>query len=337
MPEQTIGDLGEFGLISRISGGAGNRTGAVVLGIGDDTAALRVTPGRLLLATCDVQVERVHFLRDAASPSQIGHKSLAVNISDIASMGGIPRFALISLGLPKDTPVAFVDGLYEGIYALAREHSVDIVGGNMSGSPDAIFIDITVLGEIEPEAILRRDSARPGQHIVVTGHPGDSAGGLALLLDRELRCPTGATERLLAAHRTPSPRVAAGRAIAGTGAASAMIDISDGLAADLGHIAEASGIGVELWADALPISDDLRALAAAAGRDPLEYSLFGGEDYDLLTVVSPGAQDTVLAAIRQTGLDATVIGETTTPDRGLTLLQPDGTTRSLAAGGYKHF
>jgi thiamine-monophosphate kinase len=337
MPEQTIGDLGEFGLIARISGGAGNSTGAVVLGIGDDTAALRVTPGRLLLATCDVQVERVHFLRDAAGPREIGHKSLAVNISDIASMGGIPRFALISLGLPTDTPVSFVDGLYEGIYALAREHSVDVVGGNMSGSPTAIFIDITVLGEIEPEAILRRDGARPGQHVIVTGHPGDSAGGLAVLLSRDLRCPSGSAERLLAAHRTPSPRVAAGRAIAGTGAASAMIDISDGLAADLGHIAEASGVGAELWADALPVSDDLRALATAAGRDPLGYALFGGEDYELIAIVRPESEARVLDAIRETGLNATVIGETTTPDRGLTLRHADGTTRPLTAGGYKHF
>jgi thiamine-monophosphate kinase len=337
MPEQTIGDLGEFGLISRISDGAGNTTGAVVLGIGDDTAALRITPGRLLLATCDVQVERVHFLRDAASPHQIGHKSLAVNISDIASMGGIPRFALISLGLPKDTPVAFVDGLYEGIYALAREHSVDVVGGNMSSSHGAIFIDITMLGEVEPERVLRRGGAQPGQRIVVTGHPGDSAGGLALLLDRALRCPADAAERLLATHRTPSPRVAAGRAIAGTGAATAMIDISDGLASDLGHIAEASRIGAELWADAIPVSDELRVLAAAAGRDSLEYALFGGEDYELLAVVDPDAQQAVLSAIHQTGLDATVIGETTTPDRGLVLRQSDGTTRSLAAGGYKHF
>jgi thiamine-monophosphate kinase len=337
MPGQTIGDIGEFGLIARISGGAGNATGAVVLGIGDDTAALRITPGRLLLATCDVQVESLHFLRNAASSRQIGHKSLAVNISDIASMGGIPRFALISLGLPKDTPVAFVDGLYEGVYALAREHAIDVVGGNMSGSPTAIFIDITLLGEIEPERVMRRSGARPGERIVVTGHPGDSSGGLALLLNPELRCPSDVADRLLTAHRTPSPRVAAGRAIGGTGGATAMIDISDGLAADLGHIAEASGVGVQLWADALPVSEDLRALAAVSGRDPLEYTLFGGEDYELIATVRPDAEARVLAAIRATGLDATTIGETTAADLGLTLRHADGTVRPLTAGGYRHF
>ena len=207
----------------------------------------------------------------------------------------------------------------------------------MSGSPSAIFIDITMLGEIEREHVLRRDGARPGQRIIVTGHPGDSAGGLALLLDRNPRCPSRSAEHLLAAHRMPRPRVAAGRAIAGTGAASAMIDISDGLAADLGHIAEASGVGAELWADALPASDDLRALAMAAGRDPLEYTLFGGEDYELLATVSPESEARVLDAIRQTGLDATVIGETTTPDRGLTLRHADGATWPLTSGGYRHF
>ena len=337
MPEPAIHALGEFGLIARISAGAGNSTGAVVLGIGDDTAALTVSPGRLLLATCDVQVERVHFRRDTASARDIGHKALAVNISDIASMGGIPRFALISLGLPTDTPVAFVDGVYEGIYSLAREHGVDVVGGNMSASPTGIFIDITLLGEIEPNRLLRRAGAHPGQRIIVTGSPGDSAGGLALLLDLSLTCTPAAAEPLLRAHRTPSPRVAAGRAAATAGGATAMIDISDGLASDLAHIAEASEVDAVLWADALPVSAALRELAAAAHRDPLSYTLFGGEDYELLVIVEPEAEQAVLAAVRSTGVAATTIGETTERGRGLHLRHPDGALRPLTEGGFRHF
>lgn len=335
---QTVRDLGEFPLIDRISRGISYRTGGVVTGIGDDTAALRVTPGHLLLATCDVQVEGIHFRVQTTTPELLGRKALAVNLSDIASMAGAPRYALVSLGLPPTTPVAFVDGLYAGLNAEAAEFGVDIVGGNISGSPPEIFIDVTLLGEVEPGRVLHRSGARPGDRLVITGHPGDSAGGLALLLDPSVRCPPEAAEHLKRAHRAPVPRVAAGQAVGETGLAHAMIDVSDGLAGDLGHVAEASGVGAVLWADRIPISPELREAAAALGRDPLDFALHGGEDYELLIAVAPGGEDRVIQAIeRAGGVGAAVIGEVVPAERGLSVQLPDGRTLTLRPAGYRHF
>ena len=253
----TVRDLGEFPLIDRIKRLlATEPTVGVVAGIGDDTAALKVAPRHLLLATCDVQVEGVHFLIDRTPPELIGHKTLAVNISDIAAMGGVPRYALVSLGLPPETPVEFVDGLYSGLRAEAEKFGVDVVGGNLAKAKE-IFIDITLLGEIEADRVVYRGGARVGDRIIVTGWPGESAGGLALLLDPTLRVDGHVAERLLARHRQPTPRVEAGRAVGTTRAATAMIDVSDGLVGDLGHIREASGVGAVLWSDLLPISAQL--------------------------------------------------------------------------------
>lgn len=334
---RTVQDVGEFGLIDRISLNLAGRTGSVVAGVGDDTAALRPTPGRLLLATCDVQVERVHFNLDTTTPELLGRKCLAVNLSDVAAMGGVPRFALVSLGLPKDTPLAVVDGLYAGLRSIADEFDVDVVGGNVSSTPRGIFVDVTVLGEVEPDRVLYRSGARVGDLLIVTGHPGDSAGGLALLLDPEAVCPHDAAERLKAAHRAPVPRVKAGRAIASTGLAHAMIDLSDGLAGDLGHVAAASGVGAILWEDELPLSASLRAAAVGLGRDPLDLALHGGEDYELLVATPRDAADEVLRAIRSAGIDAAVVGEVVPAEQGLSIRGADGALRPLVPVAYRHF
>jgi len=334
---RTVRELGEFGLIARISRGIPRASEWVVAGIGDDTAALRLCPGFLLLATCDVQVEGVHFILDRTTPELLGRKALAVNLSDVAAMGGIPRFGLVSLGLPPSTPVAMVDGLYEGLRAEADEFGVTLVGGNISSTRGGIFIDITLLGEVEPDRVLYRSSAKPGDSLIVTGYLGDSAGGLALILDSALAVPLEVAETLLLAHRRPTPRVAAGRAVAATGLAHAMIDLSDGLAGDLGHVAEASGVGGVVWADRLPISPELRALGRLLDRDPLEWALRGGEDYELLVVVPPTAEAAVLDAIAATGLAAAVIGEVRPSEEGLTIALADGRRHPLSAVAFHHF
>jgi thiamine-monophosphate kinase len=334
---QTVRDIGEFPLIERIKRllPAGPTVG-VVAGIGDDTAALKVAPRHLLLATCDVQVEGVHFLLDKTTPEMIGRKTLAVNISDVAAMGGVPRYALISLGLPPETPVEFVDGLYAGFRVVAEQFGVDIVGGNLAKSRQ-LFIDVTLLGEVEPDRPMYRGGARIGDRIIVTGSPGESGGGLALLLDPALSCPPDVAERLLARHQAPTPRVSAGRAVATSGAAHAMIDVSDGLVGDLGHVCEASGVGAVLWSEELPVSDDLRTLGAATGRDPRDWLLFGGEDYELLVVVERERADEVVESIRARGVAATVIGKIVDPERGIVLREADGRERKIERGGYTHF
>jgi len=355
-------DIGEFGLIARIARRLPTPGEGVVVGIGDDTAALRVSGDRLLLATCDIQLEGHHFLRDKIAPQQLGRKALAINLSDIASMGGRPRYALVSLGLPKDLAVAWVDALYDGLQEEAARFSTSIVGGNITGSP-LILVDITLLGEVEEERLLRRSGARVGDRLLVTGTLGASGAGLAWLVARgegagEQR-GGGAGERrgrgageqgsrgaehlgtevdeVLAAHFTPMPRVPEGRAIGATGAATAMIDLSDGLASDVGHICELSNVGVLVEAARLPISPATRAVAEALGRDPTAFALFGGEDYELLLTAPAERIGELIAAVGQTGTPLTDIGEIVPAVAGRTLLLADGRTIPLEPGGWDHF
>lgn len=341
---KTVRELGEFGLIDRINQrllGSGMSSAGVVAGIGDDTAALKVGPGLLLLATCDVQVEGGHFILDKTTPERLGYKSLAVNLSDIAAMGGTPRFCLVSLGLPPRTPVDLIDGLYGGISALANQHGVAVVGGNIASVEANLFIDITLMGEVEPDRVLYRSKAQIGDRIIVTGTPGDSGGGLALLLQPDLAEARSLTpeivEYLISRHQRPTPRVLGGRAISATRLARSMLDISDGLTGDLSHICESSEVGAVLISERMPLSPELRALGQAAKKDPLDWALFSGEDYELLLTVGKNDEEKVLAAIQATGLRATMIGEIVPKAEGISLLYPDGRRHRLEPRGFRHF
>lgn len=330
-------DIGEFGLIDRIARSLPSPGENVVVGIGDDVAVLRGS-GRYILATCDVQVEGVHFLREKIRPYQLGRKAVAINISDIAAMGGLPRHLLVSLVLPKDTEVEFVDGLYEGMREECSRWGAEIVGGNMAHSPGGVVVDLFLLGEAEPEHLLRRSGARVGDRVLVTGTLGDSAAGLALLTHLEIECPDVHRDFVLRRHLTPTPRLWEGRAAARSGLATAAIDVSDGLASDVGHICEASGVGVRLWAEAIPISDAARAVAGAVGADPLEWALFGGEDYELLLAApADRAEDLARWIQEETGTPVSVIGEIVPPDEGMVLVRGDGSTLPLRKGGWDHF
>jgi len=336
-------DIGEFGLIDRIARRLPAPGEGVVVGIGDDTAALRLSGNRLLLATCDIQLEGHHFLRDKITPQQLGRKALAINLSDIASMGGRPRYALVSLGLPKDLAVSWVDALYDGLQEEAARFSTSIVGGNITGSP-LILVDITLFGEVEEDRLLRRSGARVGDRLLVTGTLGASGAGLAWLVARDEGRGTRYEERgmrdevaqVLAAHLTPTPRVLEGRAIGATHAATAMIDLSDGLASDVGHICELSKVGVRVEAARLPIAPATRTVAAALGRDPVDLALFGGEDYELLLTAPAERVGELVAAVGQTGTPLTDIGAIIPAAAGRTLLLADGRTVPLESGGWDH-
>lgn len=333
-----ISDIGEFGLIQRISQMLPTGGPDVVVGIGDDVAVLRASSERLLLATCDIQLEGAHFLRDRITPYQLGRKALAINLSDIAAMGGYPKYALISLGLPPDISVAYVDELYVGLRAEAEEAGVTIVGGNMSRSPLGLVVDIFLLGEVAAEHLVLRSGARPGDVVLVTGTLGDAAAGLALLLDEALQPDEALAAPVKAALLTPTPRLAEGQAIARTELATAMIDLSDGLASDVGHICERSEVGVRIWAERLPVSPAVREIAALAGRDPLEWALAGGEDYELLFTAPPQAAEALRTAVAEaTGTPVTVVGEITPSAGGRVLIQADGRTVPLEAIGWDHF
>jgi len=328
-----ITEIGEFGLIDRIKEALGPPGAGVVVGIGDDVAVLRARPDRYLLATCDIQVEGIHFLKEAISPYQLGRKAAAINISDIAAMGGLPTYLLVSLALPKETTVEYVDSLYEGIITEAA--GVQIVGGNMSHAPQ-IMIDIFLLGEVEPDHLLLRSGARPGDKVLVTGSLGRSGAGLALLLDPTVDRSGEEAKEVLEAHLTPTPRLKEGRAIARTRMATSIIDVSDGTVSDIAHICEASGVGVRLWADTLPISPATRAVAEALGQEPLEWALHAGEDYELIFTAPADKAEKLAALVKdETATPVTIIGEIV--EEGMSLVLPSGESLPLEPRGWDHF
>ena len=333
-----IEQLGEFGLIDRIQRALPVPGADVIVGIGDDVAVLRAIGTRVWLATCDVQVEGAHFLREAIAPRDLGRKALAINLSDIAATGGTPRFALVSLGLPGDLGVEFMDELYAGLRAEAEIFGVDIIGGNMARSRLGIFIDVFLLGEAPRENVLLRSGARVGDKILVTGTLGDAAAGVALLTNRALTT-TEAYAAMARSHRdTPTPRVREGQLIGAAHVATAMLDVSDGLASDLSHICERSGVSARVFAEHLPVADENRLLARAAYGDERHFALYGGEDYELL-FTAPAAQANALAdkITRETGTRVSIIGEILPKDARRELTLPDGRVIPLEARGWDHF
>lgn len=333
-----IDQLGEFGLIDRIQRALPATGPGVLVGIGDDVAVLEADANLVWLATCDVQVEGSHFLREKIAPQDLGRKALAVNLSDIAATGGKPRFALISLGLPEDLPVEFVDGLYQGLSAEAELFGVSLVGGNISRSRLGMFIDIFLLGEAPRENVLLRSGAQVGDKILVTGTLGDAAAGVALLLDDRLATNESYASIARLRRDTPTPRVREGQWLGAAHQATAMIDVSDGLAGDLGHICERSGVGVRLFADQLPVHEANRALAEATHGDEWYFALHGGEDYELL-FTSPDAQADKLSEqlAQETGTPVSLIGEIVPRSMGQQLVLPDGRSVRFEAHGWDHF
>jgi len=334
---RTVADVGEFGLIERLTSRLGPPRPDLFLGIGDDVAAIALDAQRLLLVTCDVQVAGTHFVTARCDPGRLGRKVAAINLSDIAAAGGIPTHFVSSLVLPPDTDLAFVEALYDGLGAEARRWGADVVGGNVSRGP-ILVVDVTLFGETTRGELLRRDGARPGDSLVVTGRLGAAAAGLHRTLHPELAVAPGVEREALAAFETPTPRLREARALVEIGGVSAAIDLSDGLLADLGHVCDRSGVGVSLRSRSIPIHRAAVALAPGASVDALDWALRGGEDYELLFTAPPGrTDDLVRGVIERTGTPATVIGEIVAPARGRTMELPDGERRPLESEGWRHF
>lgn len=307
----------EFDLIARIRQRAALR-GDVVLGIGDDCALLAPPPGLQLAVTMDTLNIGVHFPPETAA-FDIGWKALAVNLSDLAAMGAQPAWCTLSLSMPE-ADAAFVDGFCEGFFALARQHGVALVGGDTTRGP--LSIGVTAHGFIEPGMALRRDGARAGDEVWVSGTPGDAAGALAQWSAGDAMAP-----ELRARLDRPTPRVELGRALRGL--ATASIDVSDGLLADLAHICRASGVGAQIDAGALPASEALRMAFDAGARRVLQAA--GGDDYELCFTASPARQDDVRALAARLELPLTCIGRMVEGDG----LACDGLEQG--ARGYQHF
>jgi len=328
-----LAQLGEFALIDCIKKDTIYKADNVVIGIGDDAAVLTTTGNMLQLVTTDMLVEKVHFDLSTCSAWQLGYKAIAVNASDIAAMGGIPRHALVSIALPKDLAVDFVVSLYDGMKELCREFSINIVGGDTVASPHGLIINVTLIGEVEPEGLQRRSGASVGELIVVTGTLGDSACGLELLMRGGWQKYDFASA-LVTKHRMPRPQVKAGRLLAAYGSKS-MNDISDGLASELNEIASASKVGLRIYSKDIPLSLEIQAAATLLGKNPIEYALYGGEDYQLVFTISP-ENFTVLS---QVNIDSNlkVIGEVIDERLGVLLVEEDGNSSLLKAKGYNHF
>lgn len=328
--------MGEWGLIRKFRSGSLVAPERVIAGIGDDAAVLSgPEPGEVLLATTDMLVETVHFRRDWSTPEDIGYKAMAVNLSDIAAMGGKPESALLSLALPRRLEVAWVESFYAGLRSCAAKFGVNIVGGDTVASPNEIItISLTVLGSVRRDRCLYRHGARPGDILMVTGQLGGAAAGLALLQHPEIRVDAGG--ELLRRHRRPEPRLGAGRLLSALGAVTCMDDISDGLVSEMYQISEASQVGLEIYAEKIPIAPGVSEVAAILGHDPLEMVLYGGEDYELFFAVSPSAASAVSRALRGAGVEATAIGLVLPSGEGISLLR--GLDRHLLPlGGYEHF
>lgn len=338
----------EFAFINRIRAQAAYRPArGLVCGIGDDAAVFGEQTGRETLATADLLIEDVHFKLEYAPPRMLGHKALAVSLSDIAAMGGEPRFALLSLGLPQaaiHSPQAdeFWEEFFAGYLTLAEKYGVTLIGGDTSASPDKLVIDSVVMGGCAAGRAVRRSGARLGDAIFVTGKLGGSAAGLQLL-QRGARVQNGiddATQRALRAHLMPQPRIEFGRMIGERTLAHTMMDVSDGLAQDLAHICEESGTAAVIDFDAVPVAAET-ALVTESAQAQFNLAIGGGEDYELLLTAAPQSANALHQAARECRVELTRIGEIIARGReshsSLLLLRRGAMVEPMVVHGYDHF
>ncbi|MGB9081033.1 MAG: thiamine-phosphate kinase [Desulfuromonadaceae bacterium] len=328
--------LGEFGLISRIAAGVSTHQ-SVMTGIGDDAAVTALSAGMQLLSSTDMLLEDVHFRRVWHDPYRLGRKSLAVSISDIAAMGGIPRWALLSLAIPSDLPLCFVDEFTHGFLAMASENRVALIGGDTCLSRSGLTISVTVMGEQYPDRIVRRSGALPDDDIWVTGTLGDAALGLKLLEGGFGSAqPTGGDDYLFSRLLDPNPQVSAALALADAGVVTSMIDVSDGVMADYGHIAEQSGVGGCIRLENLPLSSAFRRQTADLSAIPYHLALSGGEDYELCFTADRSNREKIIDCVKKSGIAVTRIGIVSSSP-GVTAVSPDGTPYRAQTKGFNHF
>jgi thiamine-monophosphate kinase len=321
-----VSELGEFGLIDLLAKMAAGKDERLLIGIGDDAAAWQ-GDSSIQLATVDSFIEGVHYPSGMANWPELGGKALAVNLSDIAAMGGLPRYALVSLALPPQTELDDVTALYTSLLELARKYGVTVAGGDISDAP-MVIINVTILGSSPQEKVLTRSNAKPGELIAVTGYLGAAAAGLEMLT-KKLKFDTKVTAHLKQAFFHPTPRLAEGQLLLEQGVKTA-IDISDGLLADLGQIGKTSQVGARIDANRVPVAPKVKT---AFGEKALELALTGGEDYELLFT----AKAEVIARIKKAAsCPISAIGEITAGP-GVTVVDRRGKPMELSRAGWEHF
>ncbi|MCC2640285.1 MAG: thiL [Nitrospira sp.] len=331
----------EFGLIRLLQAQAALPDRQVVRGIGDDTAVIKTSSAEWTLITTDLLAEGVHFDPATSTFEDIGYRAAVANLSDIAAMGGTPRFMLTAIAIPSTCQAEQIQRLYRGMMEAAGPYRVRLVGGDTSASLRGLFLSITLTGTVKPRQALLRSAAGVGDRLYVTGTLGDSHAGLGLLTESPAKFPQSLRPAqirfLLARHHRPVARVAEGLWLVKHGLAGAAIDVSDGLSGDLRHLCEESGVGADVLEASLPLSSACRAYAATRHLDAGEIALRGGEDYELLFTVPLGKQALFERLAAKTSFRFTCIGSITPKRSGLRLRTDEGATRTLPVTSYEHF
>ncbi len=329
-------EIGEFGLIDLLARRVPARSDRVIKGIGDDTAVIKSESGKLILMTTDMLVEDVHFSLRSSPFRSVGWKALAVNLSDIAAMGGLPACATVALGLPPQLEVGQVEELYRGLAECAEAYDIEIVGGDTVRSAGGLVVNVTLLGWVEPARVVYRSGARPGDVLMVTGPLGRSAAGFTALSHDWPAVSCHLADEVIQAHLYPRARVKEGRILSESGFVTAMNDISDGLASEVLEICRASGAGCELDGGRVPYPGAVAEISRKAGASPCEWALYGGEDFELVFTIRPEGVDPVKSALTEAGCAPAVVGKILPPENGCLLLE-DSRRSPLTPGGYNHF
>jgi thiamine-monophosphate kinase len=335
---QPISEYGEFSLIDRlhqILPKASHKD--LLVDIGDDCAVIQVDQNRALLLTCDIQIQDRHFQLQNTSAYQLGRRAMAVNLSDIAAMGGTPLYALVSLGLPPDLEVDDYETLFEGMRDELKAFQAFIIGGNLAQTKKNLVIDISLIGEVHPFHFVERKGAQVGDKIYLTGEVGASAAGFHVLQKFGTDYPEK-FQALVEKHRQPLPRITMGQKLAQQQMASAMIDVSDGIASDLYHICQMSQVGAEIMFDQLPFPEKLSEVSKLCHVSVQDLILHSGEDYELLyTVKSIVSEQDLKTMGQECGVPLTHIGKIVEQNQGLSLIDGNGNRIPLQPKGWDHF
>jgi len=350
MQHTDISSIGEFGLIDHIRKIVDIQVDDtslhdnLIMGIADDAAVFRPTPGKVQLFTTDAFMEGIHFDLMFTSFKHLGWKAIVANISDIAAMGGVPRYAVVTLSLPKKISLEMVEEFYRGAIHACKKYSCLIVGGDTTSSMANMLVSVALTGEADERFIRYRKDAKPGEYICVTGHLGASLAGLKVLRREKERFTQDQNQQtfnpnlepyaaVIERHLMPKPRLDLSKILSEQVKVGAMIDISDGLASEVHHICTNSGVGAAIYEHNIPLQHTTQLVAQEFSESPTEYALYGGEEYELLFTIS----EEEYKKLKKLTSDVTIIGRMTEKEKGINLIREQGEQEPLRFGGWEHF